>query len=339
MTFKERYSRQAIFKGIGEEGQKALEHSRVAIVGVGALGTVIANSLARAGVGYIRLIDRDFVELSNLQRQTLFNEADVQENLPKAIAAARHLEKVNSEIQLEAVISDVNPGNVENLLDGMELVLDGTDNEETRFVINDACQKKNIPWIYGGALGATGMSMNIIPGKTACYRCLNPMKSENVGAGTCSTVGVLNMVTGIVASMESAEAVKILIGSPSVRQNMFFIDLWNNALDYIELLPQPDCPSCAAKEFHFLTSGTGTYTTSLCGQKAVQVVPGTVRTADFAKLADKLKTLGEVSYNSYLLRFNLAEIEITLFSDGRAILKNVENEAKAKSIYTEYFGL
>lgn len=339
MAISERYSRQAVFKGIGEEGQKALGHSRVAIVGVGALGTVIANSLARAGVGYIRLIDRDFVELSNLQRQTLFNEADVQENLPKAIAAARHLEKVNSEIQLEAVISDANPGNVENLLDGVDLVLDGTDNFETRYVINDVCLKKNIPWIYGGALGSTGMSMNIIPEKTACLRCLIPIKSENVSSGTCSTVGVLNMVTGIVASIEASEAVKILIGSPSVRKNLYYIDLWNNVLDYIDILPQPDCPCCAAKEFEFLTSGTGTYTTSLCGQKAVQVVLAKARTANFEELAAKLNPLGKVSYNSFLLRFNLAEIEITLFPDGRAILKNVENEAKAKSIYTEYFGL
>lgn len=242
MALSERYARQMIFKGIGEEGQHRLSQAKVAIIGMGALGTVLANNLVRAGVGHIRLVDRDYVELSNLQRQTIYSEADAQERLPKAVAATQYLKKVNSEIVLEPIIKDVNPLNVENIIAGCHLVLDGTDNLETRFLLNDASLKNNIPWIYGGALGSHGMTMNIIPGETACLRCFLRGLGQRTQE-TCATTGVLNMLTGIIACYESAEALKILIGSPQVRKNILYLDIWNNEFMEIDIEPQEECPS------------------------------------------------------------------------------------------------
>jgi len=336
---QERYSRQAIFQGIGSEGQEKIGHSRVAIIGLGALGTVIANNLARAGVGYLRLIDRDFVELSNLQRQTIFNEEDVRNELPKALAAEEYLKKVNSDIELEAVISDFNVSNAESLLADIDLVMDGTDNYETRFLLNDVCLKKNIPWVHGAVLGSYGVTTNIIPGKTPCYQCFMPEMPKMGTGGTCSSVGVLNMITGIVSCYASAEALKILVDSPDIRKTTLFIDVWDNSFNSVELPIIPECPACGKKEYHYLSNRKGTYTTSLCGQNAVQIVPGQVRKIDFAHVAKGLIHLGDCQYNSFLLRLKIGETEITLFSDGRAIIKNIENENKAKALYTEYFGL
>jgi adenylyltransferase/sulfurtransferase len=339
LTVEERYSRQAVFQGIGAAGQEKIGNSRVAIIGLGALGTVIANNLARAGVGYMRLIDRDFVELSNLQRQTIFDEEDVRENLPKAVAAVRHLEKVNSTITLEAVVSDVNSSNIETLLADIDLVMDGTDNFETRFLLNDACLKKNIPWVHGAVLGSYGLTANIIPGKTSCYRCFMPEMPKIGAGGTCSSAGVLNMITGIISCYASAEALKIMVGSPDIRKSVIFIDVWNNSFNSMDLPVNSNCPACAKKEYQYLSSRKGTYTTVLCGQKAVQIVPGQARKMDFADIVERLAHLGEIEYNSFLLRLKIGEVEITLFADGRAIIKNIENENKAKALYTEYFGL
>lgn len=335
---EERYSRQAIFPGIGSGGQAELAKSRVAVLGVGALGSVIANNLARAGVGYIRLIDRDFVELSNLQRQSVFTEADVRDKLPKAIAAARYLQSVNSQIELEPVISDLNAANAEMLLKGVDLVLDGTDNFETRFVLNDACVKNSLPWVHGAVLGSYGLTMNIIPGRTPCYRCMMPGIPETPGE-TCSSAGVLNMITGIIACYQSAEAVKILINSPAVRTESLFIDVWNHSIQSRRLPVNPDCPACARHDYAFLTARQGTYTTSLCGQNAVQVVPGNSKNINFADLAERLRPLGQVEYNRFTLRFAAGEVGATLFADGRAMIRNVDSENKAKALYAEYFGL
>lgn len=336
--FEERYSRQAIFPGIGPTGQEELAQSRVAILGVGALGSVIANNLARAGVGYLQLIDRDFVELSNLQRQCIFTESDVQAGLPKAIAAARYLQSVNSGIELEPVISDLNAGNVELLLSGVDLVVDGTDNFETRFILNDACVKHAIPWIHGAVLGSYGLTMNIIPGKTPCYRCLMPNIPETPGE-TCSSAGVLNMITGIIACYQSAEAVKILLDSPAIRTEALFIDVWTHSMQGRTLPVNAECPTCARHEYSYLTARQATYTTALCGQNAVQVVPGTAKQINFADLAERLQPLGRLEYNRFTLRFAAGEVEMTLFADGRAIIKNIDNENKAKALYAEYFGL
>jgi molybdopterin-synthase adenylyltransferase len=339
MVLPERYSRQIVLKGIGEEGQEKLGHSRVIIIGMGALGTVIANNLCRAGVGFIRLVDRDYVDLSNLQRQVIFNEQDVAENLPKAVAALQYLQKVNSEITLEPVVSDVNAGNIEKLIEDVDLVLDGTDNLETRFLMNEACHKHHLPWIYGGALISYGMTMNIIPGETPCMRCIYANIPAPGSYPTCSSAGVLSMITGVIGCVQSAEALKVLTGSPAVRKNLMMIDVWNNTTQYIEIKKSPECPTCGQSRYEFLGTLKGSYTTSLCGRDSVQVIPAGKGEVDFKGLSEKLKDLGFVKYNRFILNFTIGKLEISLFKDGRAIIKNVKDESMAKSVYSEYIGL
>jgi adenylyltransferase/sulfurtransferase len=339
MEIPERYSRQILFTGIGGEGQRRLAESRVAVIGMGALGTVIANNLARAGVGYLRLIDRDFVETSNLQRQTLFNEADVFEHIPKAAAAVEHLKKVNSEIILEPVVCDVNPSNIDQLIKDVDLVMDGTDNYETRFLINDACVQSATPWIYGGVIGSYGITMNIIPGETACFRCLIKKMPAPGSQPTCSTVGVLNMITGIISGYQTAEAVKYLVKSPDLRKTVLVVDVWENSCVNVAIEKNLDCKTCVHGEYEFLHHKLGSYTTFLCGSNAIQIVPQTKGEIDFKAMQDKLTRLGEVSYNQFLLRFAYKDISITLFPDGRAIIKGVTDEGEAKSVYSEYIGL
>ena len=333
-----RYARQSAFSKLGTSGQAKLKASKVAIVGIGALGTVIANNLVRAGVGYVRLIDRDFVEMHNLHRQVLFTEKDVADNLPKAIAAKNRLLEINSDVMMEAFVEDFNAFNAESLLYGVDLILDGTDNRETRLLINEACCKLNIPWIFGGALGSVGMTMNIIPGQTACYRCLIG-ESEGGTGESCSTVGVMNMLTGIIASYQSMEAVKILVGSNEVRRELINVDVWGNSYHAFPVAKRSDCPVCAKGQYLRLQRATGTYTTEMCGQNAVQVVPGRKRKIDFAELSKKLDGICEVQYNNFILKMKTGDIEINLFSDGRAIIKNAGGANRAKSIYTDYFGL
>ena len=241
---QDRYSRQIVFYGIGEEGQLKLSRSRVAIIGLGALGSVAANNLCRAGIGFIRLIDRDNVELTNLQRQTLYNEQDASSPIPKAEAALKHLTKVNSEITLAHVVTEVNAANIEALINDVDLVLDCTDNIETRYVINEACVKLRKPWIYAGVLASEGLTMNIIPGETACFRCLFQNPPPPGSYSTTATVGILNSITGVIASIESAEALKIMLGSPDVRKTLFRIDVWNSSSNYLKVEKNPRCPVC-----------------------------------------------------------------------------------------------
>jgi adenylyltransferase/sulfurtransferase len=340
MGISERYSRQIVFPGIGEEGQKKLSSSKVAVIGTGALGTVIANNLCRAGVGYMRLVDRDYVEISNLQRQSIYDEEDVRENLPKAVAAVNHLQKVNSEITLEPVVSDVNARSIEKLIENVDLVLDGTDNLETRFLINEACHKHHLPWIYGGALQSYGMTMNILPGDdTPCFRCMYTGMPASGSQPTCSSAGVLNMITGVIGCMESAEAVKILTGSPEVNKQLFMIDVWENTARYLEVQKAPECPTCGQGHYDFLDNLKGSYTTSLCGRDSVQVIPARTGDVDFTALSERLKQLGSVKYNRFILNFTVGKLEISLFKDGRAIIKNVKDANMAKSVYSEYIGL
>ncbi len=335
----QRYSRQTTFKHFGEEGQEKLLSSRITIIGLGALGTVIANNLCRSGVGFLRLIDRDYVEISNLQRQTLFNEQDAAAQIPKAIASYNHLSKVNSEIILEPVVADVNSSNIEDFVKDVDLVLDGSDNAEVRYLINEACHKYKIPWIYGGAIGASGMTMNILQTEGPCYRCIMPQGPTPGSYPTCSTAGVLNMATGIIASLESSEAVKILVGSPQVRRSLFCLDIWNNAADYVDVSKNPNCPTCAHNTYEYLGQRRGSYATSLCGRDSFQIVPGRPMTIEFERLADKLKKAGAVSFNRFMLSFDDGNRSFNLFPDGRAIIKNVKDESAAKSVYAEYIGL
>ena len=334
----ERYARQAVFSRIGKDGQQKLLDSRVTIIGVGALGTVAANNLCRAGIGYIRMVDRDYVELTNLQRQILFTEDDAQQNMPKAIAAWEHLRKVNSEITMEPVVSDVNPSNIENLVKDVNLVLDATDNFEIRLLINEACDKHNIPWVYCGALGSQGMTLNVLHDGGPCLRCFISGDSTS-SSHTCSTFGVLNMLTSTMASIQTAEAVKILLNSPDVRRELLTLDLWSNRFDMIALAKDGDCPVCVHKRYEHLGAVVGAYATSLCGANSVQIVPPKPAKVDFAALAEKLSKAGEVRHNEFTLTFSDSKHEIILFQDGRAMIKNAIDENNAKSIYNEYIGL
>ena len=334
-----RYARQTVFSRIGKEGQEKLLKSKVTIIGMGALGTVSANNLCRSGVGHIRMVDRDYVELSNLQRQILYTEDDARQSLPKAIAAYNHLSEVNSEITLEPVIADVNPSNIENFTGGADLVLDATDNWETRFLMNEICHKHKIPWIYGAALGAEGMTMNILPGDDKpCLRCFIG-GSMPAPSHSCGTFGVLNMITNAIASIQTAEAIKILTGSDSVRVELLTMDLWTNDIAAVEIRKNDDCPVCVHNRYEYFGRISGSYTTSLCGSNSVQVVPSRPVKADFHALAEKLKSAGTVRFNEFTLTFADTQYEITLFLDGRAIIKNAINLNNAKSVYTEYIGL
>ncbi len=334
-----RYSRQIIFENIGEAGQRRLLDSAVAIIGLGALGTVSANNLARAGVGKIRLIDRDYVELSNLQRQALYDEDDAANEKPKAIAACEHLGRVNSSIALEPVIADVNSGNIESLIRDCGLVLDCTDNFESRLLLNEACDSLRIPWIYCGAVASSCMTMNIIPGVTPCFVCFTGEAAGMESGQACSTIGVLNMATGIAASVQSAEAVKILLGSEDVRETLFYMDVWSNSAEYLEIRKNPECPVCGGHHYTYLGKAAGSYTASICGRNEIQVVPGKTVSIDFERVAEPLKKLGEVSVSGYMLKYGDGRVGIKLFKDGRAIIENAKDENQAKAIYSEYVGL
>ena len=334
----DRYSRQTLFKQIGEEGQRKLGNSYVVIIGCGALGTIIATSLVRAGIGKVRIIDRDFIEYHNLQRQVLFNEDDIRDELPKAIAAERHLKKVNSSVEIEGVVSDVNYTNIERLVSGADLILDGLDNLETRFLINDASLKHKIPWVYGGAISSFGMTMSIIPGNTPCFRCLPSTTSHPQTVLTCDTAGVISPAPFIIGSLQTAEAMKILVGAEEINRDLIIIDVWKGTFDHIKIVPRRDCPACQGR-YEFLEGQFGLKTTSLCGQNAVQILNSEARSLSLKELAARLKpVVAEVSYNEFMLRFTEGDHEMVVFPDGRAILRNTTNESLARGLYAKYIG-
>ncbi len=335
-----RYSRQILLREIGEEGQKRLLESKIAIIGVGALGCVVANNLVRAGAGRILIVDRDFVELNNLQRQMLFDEDDV--DLPKAVAAVEKLRRVNSEVEIEPVVKDLNHTNAEKILRGVELLLDGTDNLQTRFLINDVCMKNDIPWIYAGAVGTQGMMMDIIPGKTACFRCFLPEVPAPGSLPTCDTAGVLNTIPAIIASIESTEAIKILLGkmtSTTTESNLIIYDAWSNTFEKMTMRRDESCRCCFEHEFDFLSAEKKEIITSLCGGNAVQITPAESTDISFDSLAERLKGLGEAKFNDFILRFKEGDREISLFKDGRAIIKGTNDEKVARSLYARYIGI
>lgn len=332
---RERYSRQILFHGIGEKGQQCLLDARVAVVGCGALGSFIAGALARAGVGSLRIIDRDYVELSNLQRQWLFDECDVAEALPKAVAAARKIAAINSGVSVDPAVADLIPSNAEELLGDAALIVDGTDNFETRYLINDFAVSRARPWIYGAAVGSYGIAMSVMPGRTACLRCVYPDPPGGVQP-TCETAGVLGPITSLIASIESAEALKILCGADPSRK-ITTVDIWSGEIRQIaQPAPDPDCPACGRREFPYLT-GERRAPVSLCGQNAVQIHER-ARPLDLKELAARLSPLGSVRANEFALRFETPPYLLTVFPDGRAIVKGTTDVAIARSLYARYIG-
>ena len=338
----DRYSRQMRFYGMGEAGQRKLVESHVTLCGCGALGTVLANALVRAGVGHLRLIDRDFIETNNLQRQVLFDEHDVAENLPKAEAAARKLGAINSSVHVEPVVTDIDRTNIIELVQDADLILDGTDNFEIRYLINDAAVKLSKPWVYGGCIGSHGQTMTILPGDTPCLRCVFEAAPNPGEAGTCETAGVLSPIVNIVASFQVAEALKILVGKTAqINRELIYIDVWENILRKIKIAPlkgKVDCPCCGRRQFEWLEGQHGAHTTSLCGRNAVQVSHRSPSQLNFEDMARHLETLGEVSYNRFLLKFNVETYEFTVFPDGRAIIKGTNDVEKARTLYAKYVG-
>jgi molybdopterin-synthase adenylyltransferase len=338
----DRYSRQIRFPGVGEDGQHRLLASRVTLCGCGALGTVLANALVRAGVGHLRLIDRDFIETSNLQRQVLFDEHDVAENLPKAEAAARKLAAINSSVHVDPVVADIDRSNILELTQDADLILDGTDNFEIRYLINDVAVKLGKPWVYGGCIGSHGQTMTILPGETPCLRCVFEAAPAPGEAGTCETAGVLGPMVNIIASLQATEALKILTGRrDKINRELLYFDIWDNMQRRIKIAPllgRVDCPCCKHRRFEWLDGAHGSQTTSLCGRNAVQVSHRTPARLNFEEMASHLGKMGEVSYNRFLLKFNVESYEFTVFPDGRAIIKGTADVDKARTLYAKYIG-
>lgn len=333
----DRYSRQILFPAIGEKGQKRLAESRAVIIGCGALGSIIATSLVRAGVGKVKILDRDFIELHNLQRQLLFDEEDIRKDLPKAIAAEQHLKKVNSSIDIEGIAVDVNFTNIEKLIEGADVILDGLDNYETRFLINDASLKHNVPWIYGGAIASSGIMKVIIPGETSCFRCLVGDLPLTDAILTCDTAGVISPAPFIIGSLQTVEAIKLLVGSNEVTKDLIFVDVWAGKFNRFEFLRREECPACKGR-YDYLKGQYEVIATSICGQDAVQVLNPKLEKISFDELEKRLKPLGEVSHNKFMFRFKIDKYEMVLFPDGRAIIKNTTKEAKARALYSKYIG-
>lgn len=337
MNFEDRYSRQVLFAGIGREGQEKLALARVAVVGCGATGTCVASLLARAGVGRLRIIDRDYVEPSNLQRQSLFDEADACESLPKAVAAARKIAAFNSEIKVEAEVADLTPENATALLAQSDLILDATDNFETRYLINDFSVKNCRPWIYAAAVGAYCVTMNIVPGETACLSCIFPEPPQGT-METCDTAGILNSAVNLVGSIQATEAIKFLTGAHhKLRRSLLSYDVWNN--DRAEVAasrPRAACRTCGERDFVHL-AGKGRPQITLCGRNSVQIHERR-RPVDFAELTGRLQPHGTVKHNDFVLKFWRDPYELTLFPDGRAIIKGTSDTAVARSLYARYVG-
>jgi molybdopterin-synthase adenylyltransferase len=337
MKFEDRYSRQVLFPGIGPEGQPRLAEGRVAIIGCGATGACVSGLLARAGVGHLTIIDRDYVEPSNLQRQSLFDEADAAESLPKSVAAGRKIAAFNSEVQTTPVVADLTPENIESLLSHADLVLDATDNFETRYLINDFAVKHGKPWIYAAAVAAYGVTMNIIPGETACLACMFPSFPEGT-IETCDTAGILNSAVNLIGSIQATEAIKFLVGAKDkLRRSLLSFDVWSNEQAEIAAgRPRADCQTCAKREFIHL-AGQRRPQITLCGRNSVQIHERN-RPVDFAEMSVRLESHGTVKHNAFVLKFWREPYEMTLFPDGRAIIKGTNDTSVARSLYARFVG-
>lgn len=343
----DRYRRQVAFAELGKAGQARLLGARVAIVGVGALGSVIAERLVRSGVGFFRLIDRDWVEWDNLPRQTLFTESDAKLRLPKSVAAAEHLKAINSETVIEPLVLDLIPANAQDVLSDVDLILDGTDNFETRFLINDVSLECNIPWLHGGCVGASGQMMACIPNVTACFRCLMPEPMPADQQATCDSAGVLGPAITIIAGWQALEAIKILSGHlEAVSRKLTTFDFWHNELRQIKIEPNrvgAGCPACGLGKRDFLDGSRSSLTQTLCGRNAVQIQNPNGHQIDLELLASRLSTLGPVSVNPFLLRFESklyddGPFAITVFRDGRGIISGTEDPIMARRIYSAWIG-
>lgn len=332
----ERYSRQVLFQGIGQQGQQKLASSHATLVGCGATGSALASLLARAGLGTLRIIDRDYVESSNLQRQSLFDEADAAESLPKAIAAARKIAAFNSQIVVEPQVADLTPENVAALLGGTELILDGTDNFETRYLINDFAVKHSLPWIYTAAVGSYGVTLNVLPGKTACLACIFPDSPKGT-LETCETAGILNSAVNLAASLAATEALKLLVGAEDrLRRTLVSFDLWSNQRAEVAAKRRAGCRACGQRDFVYL-AGAGRAHITLCGRNSVQIHERH-RPVDLAEMSRRLQPHGAVRHTAFVLKFWREPYEMTLFPDGRAIIKGTSDTAIARSLYARYIG-
>jgi len=337
-----RYSRQIRFAPFGVSGQSRLSSGSALVVGCGALGGVVANTLVRAGVGRIVLVDRDFVELDNLQRQVLFDEDDVGH--PKAIRAARHLAAINRQVQIEPQVAHVSWQNIGALVESVDVVIDGTDNFETRFLINDVCVRLGKPWVFGGCLGSEGQSMTIVPGRTACLHCLMLDGPPPPGTtGTCDTAGILATVINVVASIQATEAIKILSDNlDCISRQLTIVDVWENRFSKIDLSTlrdQVQCPACDERRFDWLEGRRGSQTAVLCGRNAVQLNFPQRNDLDLSNVARRWESLGQVSSNPYLVRLDDGQYQVTLFPDGRAIIQGTQDESVARRLYTQYVGV
>jgi molybdopterin/thiamine biosynthesis adenylyltransferase len=337
----QRYSRQVLFHEIGAEGQRKLNESSVVLIGCGALGSSHAEMLARAGVGNLRIVDRDFVEFSNLQRQTLFSESDARERVPKAVAAKERIGAINSELRVEAIVDDVNNSNVETIISGGDLVLDGTDNFQIRYLLNDACIKQNKIWIYGAAVSSYGSTMTVIPGETPCMRCVFSEMPDAGSSPTCDTAGVIMPIIAMVSATQVTEALKVLVGDlRSLHGSLMQFDVWANDRQRIKLgKPDPECVSCGHRRFEFLDADNAGFSAVLCGRNAVQIASPLETTLDLKSLGERLARLGDVKSNEYLVRFTAGENVVTVFRDGRAIIQGTDDIPHARSLYAKYVGV
>lgn len=334
---KERYSRQILFAPIGEAGQQKIRRARVTIVGCGALGSFQAESLARAGVGSLRLIDRDYVDLSNLQRQWLYSECDAETETPKTEAARRRLREINQAVEISSFVADLTPSNAEDLLSDCDLILDGTDNFETRYLLNDISVKLSIPWVYGAALGSYGIVMPVLPGQGPCLTCIYP-EPPSGAQPTCDTAGVLNSTTATVAALQSTAALRLLVGWPDFEPFLQTIDVWTGELRRVRLSDaDPECPACGRRELRYL-EGRRRVPVSLCGRNAVQLHDN-ARPIDLREVAERLQKLGDVRVNEFALRMTIPKYQLTLFPDGRAIVKGTTDVAVARSLYARFVGM
>ncbi len=336
-----RYSRQVLFAELGEDGQRRLGGASALVVGCGALGCTIAQLLVRAGVGRVRIVDRDIVEETNLQRQILFDEADARGLLPKAAAAAEKLRAINSAVEVEGIVADVTADSLDRLARGAGVIVDGTDNFETRFLINDWAVREGIPWIYGAAVGSYGLTMNILPGTGPCLTCIFESAPPPGSAPTCDTAGILSPVAVTIGALEAMEALKLLAGRRDRASDaLTVVDLWEGRFDRLKVARRtdPPCPTCGERRFPHLEGSLASQTTTLCGRNSVQVTPAAGARCDLGALAARLAALGPVESNRFLVRARLEGVEVTVFGDGRAIVSGTKERERARAIYARYIG-